>query len=238
MLGEVFFYMKYNDQWKDYIVYGTTIHSDFPFTVPLPSCNDIGNLSFTCTFTPPVHSPFDQVKPSYISSIRVDEKNPLFYLYQLDGVDIFKFPNCGEFYLWPERIVFYPTESNVLLRSIELRFLSTVLCYWLELHGVIILHSSVIKIKNGLEAFSSNSGGGKSTLAASFLQNGAALCSDDILAIKEQNGHFWGYPGYPEMRMWPDEARYFLGSIGSIRFGNSWNRKISSSSWKRKVWEF
>jgi len=46
-----------------------------------------------------------------------------------------------------------------------------------------------------------------------LLQAGQALLSDDLLPIEARDGSFLGRPGYPQMRMWPDEATHFLGGF-------------------------
>jgi hypothetical protein len=42
------------------------------------------------------------------------------------------------------------------------------------------------------------------------MQAGYSLLTDDILPVEERDGTFFGRPGYPQMRMWPDEAAHFL----------------------------
>ena len=43
------------------------------------------------------------------------------------------------------------------------------------------------------------------------MQAGHRLLTDDILPVEQVAGHWLGLPGYPAMRMWPDEAQHFLG---------------------------
>ncbi len=55
---------------------------------------------------------------------------------------------------------------------------------------------------------------GKSSLAASFMQNGHPLLTGDILPLEQNtDGAFFARPGYPIMRMWPEEALRFLGLL-------------------------
>ena len=62
-------------------------------------------------------------------------------------------------------------------------------------------------------AFLSHGGQGKSTLAAAFVRAGYALLSDDVLALERLGGQVVGNPAYPALRLWPDEAQFFLGQI-------------------------
>jgi hypothetical protein len=43
------------------------------------------------------------------------------------------------------------------------------------------------------------------------MQAGCPLLTDDILPVERMGDVFVGRPGYPTMRMWPDEAEHFLG---------------------------
>ncbi len=92
------------------------------------------------------------------------------------------------------------------------RKLGDVLSYWLERQGIRALHAAAVVANGRAAAFLSSNYGGKSSLAAAMMQVGCPLLTDDILPVEETGGIFIGRPGYPTMRMWPDEAAYFLGS--------------------------
>src|SRR4030095_2367035 len=38
-----------------------------------------------------------------------------------------------------------------------------------------------------------------------------ALLTDDLLSVRLQGDRFLGHPGYPHMRLWPEQAQHFLG---------------------------
>jgi hypothetical protein len=63
-----------------------------------------------------------------------------------------------------------------------------------------------VEIDGRIAVFPSHSGNGKSTLAAAFLQQGAALLTDDILPLECQRDGFWGRPGLPQLNLWPDQG--------------------------------
>ena len=86
-----------------------------------------------------------------------------------------------------------------------------MLSFFLERRGIPALHASAVAVGDRAVAFLSGNRGGKSALAASLAQAGHPLLTDDILPVKPAAGHFLGLPGYPAMRMWPDEAEHFLG---------------------------
>ncbi len=131
--------------------------------------------------------------------------------------------DVAEFYLWPDRIVCHrlrPAADREHQEAdgcvIESSFLSTVLAYWLEGLGVPALHSSAVALANGAVAFLSDSGNGKSGLAAALVQAGHAFLADDILALSREDGRWLAQSAFPAMRMWPDEAEFFLGGFETL----------------------
>lgn len=66
--------------------------------------------------------------------------------------------------------------------------LDTVLWTASLLRGYELLHASAVRTANGVVAFLAASGGGKTSLAAEFLRRGAALYTDDILALELRDG--------------------------------------------------
>ncbi len=64
--------------------------------------------------------------------------------------------------------------------------------------------------------FSAYNHSGKSSLAASCLQAGHALLADDYAAIELLNQSYVVQPGYPLMRMWFDQAEYFIGNYNHL----------------------
>lgn len=101
-----------------------------------------------------------------------------------------------------------------------MRLLGPVLSFWLERLGIPALHASAVRLGQGAAGFLSRSGGGKSSLAAAFVQAGASLLTDDVLPIEEivESGKtFLARPGYPQMRLEPDGARHLLGRIDGLK---------------------
>ncbi len=96
--------------------------------------------------------------------------------------------------------------------ELEIHFLGAVLSYVLERRGVLALHASAVRIGDRVVGFLSGNAGGKTGLAAALLLRGHRLMSDDILAVEELRGSFLGHAGYPQMRMWPDQAAHFCGA--------------------------
>jgi hypothetical protein len=126
------------------------------------------------------------------------------------GYDVIHFADIADFYLWPKQIIGHVLDPSYY-PFIEVLFLGEVLSVWLELHGVPTLHASAVVLKGGTIGFISTNKGGKSVLAATMMQQGLSMLTDDILPVESGDGVFFGRPGYPQMRMWPEEADFFLG---------------------------
>jgi hypothetical protein len=120
-----------------------------------------------------------------------------------------------DFFIWPDRIL-----CRLLDREygymVELHLLGFVMSAWFEARGVVAIHGAGVTLGDEAIGFLSTNKGGKSSLAASFMQAGHALLSDDILPIEAIDGAYMARPSYPQMRMWPDQARHFWGSFEDL----------------------
>jgi len=74
-----------------------------------------------------------------------------------------------------------------------------VLCYQ---RGLLALHASVVTINGRTFAFSGHSGAGKSTLAASLVQSGGQLISDDLCCLEFGATEARVFPSAPRLKLW------------------------------------
>jgi hypothetical protein len=137
-----------------------------------------------------------------------------------------RFHEAGDFLVEDDRIA--ADLSAARLDLAELRFLGPVLSHWFERRGLPTLHASAVAIGYRGIAFVSRHGGGKSGLAAAMVRAGCALVTDDLLVLEKREDRWEARPSYPEMRMWPDEAAYFVGASESLPL-------VQSDSEKRRV---
>ena len=185
-------------------LFGLTVAGDFPFSVKLPP--DGGPAGLTLAISGGPLLPEDPVfPPLYASPLHDALGQSLGCLYREDGAETFRFPDAGDFRIGADRIDVHALAEG--LGMAELRLLGPVLSYWLERQGIPALHASAVATDKGAVAFLSVKEGGKTGLAAAFLQAGFPLLTDDVLPVEEAGGTFLARPGYPQMRMWPDEAR-------------------------------
>jgi hypothetical protein len=151
----------------------------------------------------------------FTSPLLGEDAQSLLLIYRLNDCLILHFPGVGDYYLWKERILCHapPSSDRALL---ETHFFVTVLPIWLEGKGVPALHASAVSSQQGAVVFLAHSNSGKSALAMAWLQAGRALLTDDILPIQDAASKFLGLPGHPQIRLWPDLAQYFWGSIDHL----------------------
>lgn len=121
-----------------------------------------------------------------------------------------RYSGVAVFHLSGSSIFCYPSRG-VSPKILEEYFLGGLLSLWLEQHGIPVLHAAAFVVNGCAVGFLSNSGGGKSVLAASMVQSGYALVTDDKLAVEASRDRFLVHPSYPEMRLWPSEAKHFFG---------------------------
>jgi hypothetical protein len=197
------------DGFRTYRVFGFNLTSDFPFRHHLDDGQGEAELSFTLSSSPVVPGPWKHQSPIYRSPRHLEDGESISQLYRLDAWEAFCFPRLADFYLQAGRIVAHPlAEASPDL--LEIRVLGPVLSYWLERRGIPALHASAVEVNSRAVAFLSRHGGGKTGLAAASMRAGHSLLTDDILPVDEIAGTFHARPGYPQMRMWPDEAAHFV----------------------------
>lgn len=193
-----------------YGLYGTMLASDFLFANRLEQGDGRPDLVFSLVDEPPVTC-WEKDKPAFASSPELDGvEESLIYVYRQDGYDVLRYTDVADYYLWSNEIVCHLLDP-AYEHLVEIRLLGSTFSLWLELQGIPVLHASAVVVEGSAAVFLATSSGGKSSLAASFMQAGSPLLTDDVLPLERRGDTYSGRPGYPQMRMWPDQARHFLG---------------------------
>jgi hypothetical protein len=199
---------------RTYQVYGVTLGSTFDFAVPLVSTDDDVDVEFSVTGSPPVDVDLDTLPPVHgdaPTDVRryIDE---WFRYYQLDDVDVVRLRAHADYYLFDDRIVchqLHPGNPEVL----DNQLFGTVFALWLERRGTLALHASAAAVGGTAVGFIAASKGGKTSTACAMAQAGHPLLSEDLLPLRVDNHRYVADPGYPMVRMWPDQARWFTGEV-------------------------
>ena len=194
---------------KRYRLYGVTMESDFLFANPLPRVSLTPDLSFSCSSTAPRRA--DWTKPPVYASINRTGNGEIgASIHVMDDCHVVHFAGTVDFYLYPDRIIAHLLDPAYCY-LVEILLLGEIFSLWLELKGVRMIHASAAVVDDSAIAFLSTNQGGKSSLAAAFMQQGYPLLTDDIVPVEERNDRFLARPGYHAMRLWPDQATYFHG---------------------------
>lgn len=101
--------------------------------------------------------------------------------------------------------------ADVSYEALLTYLLSEALSFALLKKGFDPLHGTAVMVDGGVVGFLGDSGYGKSSLAAAFLQAGYRIVTDDLLVVAEQQGGLWVYPGIPRLKLFPEIAEVFLG---------------------------
>jgi len=97
----------------------------------------------------------------------------------------------------------------------------------LRRRGVIALHASALFIGGNAVVLCGPSQSGKSTTAAAMGLRGTAVLSDDITAIKSEDGSFQVQPGYPRLCMWPEAVQELFGATDALpRLTPTWEKRF------------
>lgn len=197
---------------QNHRVFDLTLASDFAFAHRLGVGRGAPDLVFSVGMPPPVVEPGKRI---YSSPLLDEAGDSLAHLDSFPEREVLRFPGIADFHLEPGRITGHlldPDRPDLL----ELRMLGPVLSYWLERLGIPMLHAATVRVDASAVGFIAHSGGGKSSLTAALLQAGASLLSDDLLPVEESEETFLARPGYPQLRMEPDSARHFFGTIEGL----------------------
>lgn len=119
-------------------------------------------------------------------------------------------------YLLSSDTIVCALDSPERLRAAEIWLMGAALSLWNELRGVPALHAAAVAIRGRGVGVLATSKGGKSSLAAACMQAGHPLLTDDVLMVHPSEGAIVGEPSIPQMRMWPDQARHFVGTVAGL----------------------
>ena len=122
----------------------------------------------------------------------------------------------------------WPNEAT--LEDTLIYLIGPVLGFLLCLRGATCLHASAVAIKDHAIAFFGPAEAGKSTIAAAFAIQGYPALTDDIVALRHENGGLLVQPGYPYISLWQNSAEILYGKSGSLP-------RLTPASGKNSAWD-
>ena len=191
-------------------IYGLVVTTPHTFANRVAPTDAPADVWIRPVDTPPLPAGWEQAAPGYRSPAMIDEHQHFLDLIVTPQATVFRFSEVVDFFVLADGIA-YQLHDPAYDYMVELHLLGFVLSYWLERAGWPALHASSVVVDDRAIAFLSTHGGGKTSLAATMLQLGYPLGSDDIVALTPRPAGFLARPGYPQMRMWPEQARHFVG---------------------------
>ena len=145
------------------------------------------------------------------------------------GEPVIRFSEVCEFHLGRDGVSSAVLDTRYA-HMVELRFLGYVLSALHEFDGTPVLHGSCVATSGGAGiVFCGPWGAGKTSLAVDSLARGADLVSDDIVPIRsDTNGSCVAIASFPQLRIWPDDARLLGLDPGDLA-------RVSPTEQKRRV---
>jgi hypothetical protein len=149
------------------------------------------------------------------------------YAHLQDGSSYVRWDGIGEFLVsGGGRFITCGRFPKASMESFQVYLLGQALSFALVKNGFEPVHATCVVIDGEAVAFLGNSGFGKSSLAAYFLQAGDRLLTDDLLLVREGVNGLQAYPGPPRIKLLPGMARSFLGEYASGVRMNPQTRKL------------
>jgi hypothetical protein len=191
-------------------LYGLVVATPHRFANRLVPSEGPADLWIRPVDAPPIAPGWTDLTPGYRSPALIDDTQHFLDVVVAPDATVFRFTEVVDFFVLADGIA-YQLHDPAYDYMVELHLLGFVLAYWLERAGWPALHASAVVVDGRAVAFLSNHGGGKTSLAATLLGLGHPLLSDDLVALTPAAGGFVARPGYPQMRMWPEQALRFVG---------------------------
>ncbi len=187
-----------------YSAYGVGIVSDIPLALPECGGGVLGEIEYR------------SAKAS-IFPVAADERfNPAAdawhrYVWLPDGATCVRWKDVGEFRISTDgrSITGWPAAASSA-ESFLVYMLGQALSFALVIQGFEPLHATAIVVDESAVVFLGESGFGKSSLAACFLDAGYHLLTDDLLVLDDSGGRMLAYPGPARINLFPKVAGRFL----------------------------
>lgn len=195
---------------RRWAIYGLVLTTPHRFANRVVPTDAPADLWVRPVDTPPIAPGWQDIAPGYRSELMIDEHQHYLDVIVAPDATVFHFSEVVDFFVLEDGIA-YQVHDEAYDFMVELHMLGYVLSYWLERSGWPALHASGIVVGEHVIGFLGDHGTGKTSLAATMIGRGYPLATDDLLGVTPTPLGYLARPGYPQMRMWPEQARYFLG---------------------------
>ena len=195
---------------RRWTVYGLVLTTPHRFVNRVVETSAPADLWVRPVDAPPIAPGWQDLAPAYRSDLMIDDHQHFLDLIVTPGATVFHYSEVVDFFVLEDGIAYQVHDAEYEF-MVELHLLGNVLSYWLERAGHPALHASGVVVEDHVIGFLGERGAGKTSLAATMIARGYSLATDDVLGLKPTPSGYLARPGYPQMRMWPEQARHFLG---------------------------
>lgn len=196
---------------QHYSVYGVTLCSDFSFRWPLVPAPPPADVAFSCTMAAPTAVDWAAVPAVHDVWSEPSRELPDVTYHRASDLDVVRIRDVADHYVRRDRIDCHLLDPDLAYLA-EIQLLGMVMALWLERRTTPTLHASSVVVDGVAVAFLGTKGGGKTTAAAAMLAAGHAFLTDDLLALTLRDDAVLAQPGYPMVRLWPDQIDHFVGT--------------------------
>jgi len=192
--------------WHVYQLYGLCLKSTWPLPCPAGRASDFADVELAAG------------SDHFFNMIRQAAEGRLQLRRLLRHA---KLPNGDLYICWPDLFECVVTPNGCRINgrpltqasaeAFQTYLLGQMLSFALLKHGREPLHATVLLFEGQAVGFLGDSGYGKSTLAASLLQAGHPLLTDDVLVLKQAGDGWATYPGINRIKLFPETAKSLLG---------------------------
>jgi hypothetical protein len=200
--------MRSNSSWHHYRVYGISLRSQVPLHYP----ESDNPASYEAEIVSVPRSSF----PEFLNGISPETSKWFQHLPLEDGSTYLRWKGLSEFLVSPDgtRVTICPA-SRASQAAVHTYLLGQVLSFALLKKGIESLHATVVVVDGNAVGFLGDCGIGKSTLAASFLQLGYRMLTDDVLVVRQQGKTLLAFPGPARIKLFPGTAKSLLEHGGA-----------------------
>ena len=142
-----------------------------------------------------------------------EEMPPLRRVERLPECDLITFRDDDQAEIAGDRIRYRLADPEKGIHDfVEVRLWAACFTWWMLRRGQMPIHGGTVWLEDGPVLFLAVSGTGKSSMLASLVAQGHPLIADDISPVWiDEEGVAMVSSAYPQMRMWPETARQFVG---------------------------
>ena len=185
-----------------YSVYGITVWSDVHLALPQDAYGNLSEVELRVAT--------ETQLAALVRGVAFHPGSNDWYRYGFlaDGSAYVRWNGVGEFLVSSDgRRILCRRYEDASTESFQVYLLGQALSFALVKRGFEPLHATTVVVGGKAAAFLGRSGFGKSTLAASFVEAGHSVLTDDLLIVQPFGAGFLAYPGPPRIKLHPDTAR-------------------------------